>query len=168
MTIAARHRLAVQALDLKGDEQILEIGCGHGVAVGLVLERLTTGRITALDQSDKMIAAVRSGSPKAKARLRTIAKAIEDVDWGAETFDAIFAVNVDLNLRLGERWAPLVKNLLKPEGRFVLAFDPPPGSGKADAFADLAMQRLGAEGFAIQSLRGEAGIAVIKATSPAG
>ena len=46
---------AVSALALTGTESVLEIGCGHGVAVRLVLERLTSGHITALDRSQKMI-----------------------------------------------------------------------------------------------------------------
>ena len=163
MSIAARHRLAVEALALSGDEQVLEIGCGHGVATRLVLEHLTTGRITALDRSEKMTATVQGGSPDAGDRLRTIAEALEDVDWAGEKFDAIFAVNVDLNLRLGERWAPLLKGLLKPHGRIVLAFDPPPGSSKADGFARLSQSRLEAAGFAVDIRAGEAGVTLVSA-----
>jgi cyclopropane fatty-acyl-phospholipid synthase-like methyltransferase len=50
MAIAPRHKAAVSALALRGDEAVLEIGCGHGVAVRLVLDALTTGTITALDR----------------------------------------------------------------------------------------------------------------------
>ena len=163
MTIAPRHRLAVEALALAGNEEVLEIGCGHGVAVRLMLERLTTGRVTALDRSEKMIAAVEKGSPGAGERLRTIAGALEDVDWGGETFDAILAINVDLNLRLGDDWVPLLKRLLKPAGRIVFALDRPPGSGKGDGFARLSQARLEAEGFAVEVRRAEGGIIVVSA-----
>lgn len=163
MSIAARHRSAVEALALSGDEQVLEIGCGHGVATRLVLEHLTTGRITALDRSEKMIATVQSSSPDAGDRLRTIAQSLEDVDWAGEKFDAIFAVNVDLNLRLGERWAPLLKGLLKPGGRIVLAFEGPPKSGKADSFAKLSQSRLEAAGFVVDIRAGEADVTLISA-----
>lgn len=163
MSIAARHRLAVEALELSGDEQVLEIGCGHGVATRLVLERLTTGCITALDRSAKMIATVESGSPDAGERLRTIAAALEGVDWATERFDAIFAVNVDLNLRLGTGWAPLLRSLLKPNGRLVMAFEPPPGSNKADGFSKLSQERLEAAGFVVEFQTGEAGVALISA-----
>src|SRR5690606_37003903 len=125
------------ALALTGSETVLEIGCGHGVAVRLVLDWLTTGTITALDRSAKMIAAVEAGAADALAsgRLRTRAEALEEADFGEERFDAVFAVNVDFNLRLGTRWPAMLKSLLKPEGRVVLVFDPPPDSSKGHGFA---------------------------------
>ena len=105
MAIAPRHSAAVSALALQGDESVLEIGCGHGVAVRLVLERLTSGRITALDRSQKMIDMVAASLPDALAegRLRPRPEALEAADFGGESFDAIFAVNLDFNLRLGTR-----------------------------------------------------------------
>lgn len=165
MSIAARHRLAVEALELVGSEQVLEIGCGHGVAVRLVLERLTTGQIVALDRSARMIAAVEQASPTALAegRLRTIAKSLEDMDWQGPPFDALYAINVDFNLRLGDTWAPLFKTLLKPHGRLVLAFDPPAGSIKGDGFSVPSQARLEAAGFEAKAQKAEAGITLISA-----
>lgn len=164
MAIAARHTAAVSALALKGDEAVLEIGCGHGVAVRLVLERLTGGRITALDRSAKMIAAVAAGAAEALASgtLHVRAEALEEADFGGETFDAIFAVNLDLNLRLGTRWPAMLRALLKPGGRVVLAFEPPE-SGKDHAFVGKSLDRLDKAGFAAVLLPAHGRVTVIRA-----
>ena len=151
---------AVSALALTGTESVLEIGCGHGVAVRLVLERLTTGHITALDRSQKMIDLVRSIDDD---RLTTRAEALEEADFGEQRFDAVFAVNLDFNLRLGSRWPGMLKALLKPGGRLVLAFDPPPDSGKGHAFAGKSLDRLSAAGFSAALLPAHGKVTVIRA-----
>jgi SAM-dependent methyltransferase len=87
---------AVETLQVRPDDRLLEVGCGHGVAVSLICERLTTGTITAIDRSPKMIEMAtrrnRDHIDAGRAELRTIA--LEDVDLGERRFDTIFAFNV--------------------------------------------------------------------------
>ena len=165
MAVAPRHNAAVAELALKGTESVLEIGCGHGVAVREVLARLTTGTITALDRSEKMIEAVRAGNTTAIATGRLVARAeaLEDADFGDQRFDAIFAVNVDLNLRLGTRWPALLKQLLRLGGRIVLAFDPPPDTSKGHAFVGKSLDRLIAAGFRAALIPAHGKVTIIRA-----
>lgn len=87
---------AVDTLALDPADHVLEVGCGHGVAVSLVCERLTSGRITAIDRSEKMIemAARRNREHIAEGKAVLNAVALEQADFGDERFDTVFAFNV--------------------------------------------------------------------------
>jgi SAM-dependent methyltransferase len=91
-----RFMWAVDTLALDPADQVLEVGCGHGVAVSLVCERLTRGRITAIDRSKKMIEMAarrnRAHIEGGRAVLKTVA--LEKADFGDERFDKVFAFNV--------------------------------------------------------------------------
>src|SRR3954452_23860631 len=91
-----RFGWAVDTLALDPAGRVLEVGCGHGVAVSLVCERLTSGRITAVDRSQKMIEMAtrrnRAHIAAGRAVLRTAA--LETADFGGERFDTVFAFNV--------------------------------------------------------------------------
>src|SRR3954467_6683304 len=87
---------AVDTLALEPADRVLEVGCGHGVAVSLVCERLTSGRITAIDRSKKMIemAARRNQKHVLGGRAVLKAAALEKAALGGERFDKVFAFNV--------------------------------------------------------------------------
>jgi SAM-dependent methyltransferase len=92
-----RFAWAVETLALDPGDRVLEVGCGHGVAVSLVCEQLgSRGRITAIDRSQKMIAAARRRNRLHVESGRAVleAVALEDVDLGAQRFDKVFAFNV--------------------------------------------------------------------------
>src|SRR5919201_1091733 len=88
--------LGVDTLEVGPADRLLEVGCGHGVAVSLVCERLTTGTITAIDRSPKMIEMAtrrnREHVDAGKAVLEAIAP--EDADLGDRRLDKVFAFNV--------------------------------------------------------------------------
>src|SRR4029453_6286751 len=86
---------AVDTLEVRPADRLLEVGCGHGVAVSLVCERLTTGTITAIDRSPKMIemATRRNREHVEAGRAVLEAVALEDADLGDRRFDKVFAFN---------------------------------------------------------------------------
>src|SRR5918995_3465212 len=46
---------AVERLSVEPDDHLLEIGCGGGLAVSLICQRLGDGTITAIDRSPVMV-----------------------------------------------------------------------------------------------------------------
>ena len=84
---------AVDTLKVRPSDRLLEIGCGHGVAVSLVCETLTTGTITALDRSREMVKmATRRNRAHVDAGTAVLqAVALEDAALGDRRFDKVFA-----------------------------------------------------------------------------
>src|SRR6187549_1339013 len=109
---------AVDTLAVRPDDRLLEVGCGHGVAVSLVCERLTSGRITAIDRSEKMIemAARRNRDHVAAGRAVLKTAALERADFGGERFDKVFAFNVAPFWLQPEKALGIVGRRLSPDG----------------------------------------------------
>jgi ubiquinone/menaquinone biosynthesis C-methylase UbiE len=125
--VSERLRAVVERVDVQPDDRVLEIGCGHGVAATYVCERLTTGCLTAVDRSPKMIAAAahRNAAHVEAGRAEFIVARLEELDLGDRRFDKVFAVRVGLFHWEPERARALVEPYLAPGGRIVSEFDPP-------------------------------------------
>jgi trans-aconitate 2-methyltransferase len=52
-------RDVLERLDLRGDERVLDAGCGTGRVTALLLERVPHGRVVAVDGSEAMVAETR-------------------------------------------------------------------------------------------------------------
>jgi ubiquinone/menaquinone biosynthesis C-methylase UbiE len=89
--MSARLKAIVDQLDIRPDDRVLEIGCGHGVAATMVCERLEGGRLTAVDRSAKMIeaAARRNAAYVESGKAEFLVATLEDLDLGDRRFDVI-------------------------------------------------------------------------------
>ena len=125
--MSERLRAVVDRLDVRPEHRVLEIGCGHGVAATLVCERLTSGRLVAIDRSPAMIAAAerRNAAHVAAGTAEFLVATLEDTDLGDRRFDRIFAVRVGLFHREPERAHALARRWLGPGGRIVAETDFP-------------------------------------------
>jgi ubiquinone/menaquinone biosynthesis C-methylase UbiE len=122
-----RLRAIVDQLEIRPDDRVLEIGCGHGVAATYVCERLEGGRLTAIDRSAKMIAAAsaRNAGFVAVGKAEFLVAELERLDLGERRFDKAFAVRVGLFHREPERAREIVERWLAPGGAVFAFFDPP-------------------------------------------
>ncbi len=135
------ERLAwpVRQLDVQPGDRLLEMGCGHGVAVSLVCERLDGGTITAIDRSRKMIdmATQRNREHVDSGKASFEIASVEEADLGGRRFDKLFSVNVNLFWRR-PRLAVETAERLVADGGEVLFFgqsiaDPPEPAMRASA-----------------------------------
>jgi cyclopropane fatty-acyl-phospholipid synthase-like methyltransferase len=100
VTNALSPRLAaiVDALPLRPESRVLEIGCGTGAAARAVAARLTTGHILAVDRSASAVAHAKAAAADliASERMSVRQVAAEDLALaaGEEPYDLVFAVRV--------------------------------------------------------------------------
>ena len=125
--MSERLRRIVDDLDVQPGDRVLEIGCGHGVAAGLVCERLDGGRLTAIDRSPKMIAAAarRNAAYVEAGTAEFLVATLEAAELGDRRFDKILAVRVGLFHREPARARALAERWLAPGGTLRAVFDPP-------------------------------------------
>jgi ubiquinone/menaquinone biosynthesis C-methylase UbiE len=144
----ASERLAWAArlVDPAPGDRLLEVGCGHGVLVGLLAERVGTGHVVGLDRSPAMIAAARTRNRTAVAegRVSLQAATLTDADLPDHGFDVVVSFDVRAF------WTPpapewdVVRRVLAPAGRVVVALSvmsPEAVAGIDAAVRDLAGAR---------------------------
>src|SRR3954453_882183 len=127
MASKASERLAgaVDPPALDPADRVLEVGCGHGVAVSLVCESLTSGRITAIDRSQKMVEMAKRRNREHIAAGRAVLKnaAVGKADFGDERFDKVFAFNVAPFWLQPKETLAIVRQHLAPDGMVYIFWD---------------------------------------------
>lgn len=128
----------IELLDVRPDNKVLEVGFGPGVAIQLLLHRVSAGSVTGVDQSMEMVrqATVRNAEALGSPRVDLHHGSVERLPFADETFDKALAVNSmqawpDVRLGLRE-----ILRVLKHGGNFVLGFTVNSGQPK-EGVADL-------------------------------
>ena len=124
--MSERLKSIVAEMRIRPNDDVLEIGCGHGVAASFVCEKLDSGRLVAIDRSQKMIAAaIRRNKLYIDAgKAEFHATDVLSFDPAGRKFDTIFAVRVALLHREATARA-VIQKWLKPRGRIFLFYDEP-------------------------------------------
>jgi SAM-dependent methyltransferase len=136
----ARNRWAVGLLDLAPDDRVLELGCGPGIALAAIADRVVRGVAVGVDQSPVMIrqARRRNAAGVTAGRVELVCVTVEEllpvdgahpptaVDRGplAKPFDAALAVNNVGFWDQPDRRLAALRELMRPGGRVALVSQP--------------------------------------------
>ncbi|MCX2947437.1 class I SAM-dependent methyltransferase [Lentzea sp. NEAU-D7] len=125
--MSERLRGVVGQLAVRPGDRVLEVGCGQGVAATMVCQLLSTGTLTAIDRSTKMIEAAtrRNAAYVASGRAEFLIASLEDMNLGDRRFDLVFAVRVGLFHRDPGRAHALLEPWLAPGARVLSFYDVP-------------------------------------------
>lgn len=140
MTGTARFLWLADVMEVRPQDHILEIGCGAGLAIEQIGQRIEAGSITAIDRSQSMIAKamLRNDELIRSGKAEFIVSDLAAVPVGSHTYDKIFAFNVNLfwTQKSIDREIAVIRSHLAKRGRLYLFFQPPsPGKMKPLAAA---------------------------------
>ncbi|CAN5747775.1 class I SAM-dependent methyltransferase [soil metagenome] len=125
-----RYEWAAKILEVSPDDRILEIGCGRGQAARLVAEKLSTGKITAIDRSKTMASAAANSNQTfiESGRCEVINIDLAGAELAESAFDKIFVFNINAFWMDPADELGIIRRLLVDNGRFYLFHQPPPGA----------------------------------------
>src|SRR4051812_18274863 len=109
-------REVMERLDLRGDEVVLDAGCGSGRLTEVLLERVPDGHVIGVDASASMIAAARDRLGAA-ADLRTAD--LVGLDLGGERVDVVFSTATFHWIADHHALFRSLRGVLRDGGRFV-------------------------------------------------
>ena len=130
----------IAELDLRGDERVLDLGCGDGTLTARIAEALPRGEVIGIDASQGMIEVALQ---KKRGNLEFLRMNIDDLSF-SEQFDVVFS-NATLHwVRDHNRLLANVRTSLKEGGLFRFDFG---GEGNCSHFLKVIREAMADEAF---------------------
>jgi SAM-dependent methyltransferase len=116
------NRLAIDALDLRPSETVLELGFGPGWGLRTIAARTRGARVYGVDQSARMLRQARRINEVAvsRGRMVLVQGPFSPLPWVDKMFDKILLVNVAYFFDSGDRDISEVYRVLRSSGRLVV------------------------------------------------
>lgn len=122
-----RFAWALEVLDVRSSDHLLEIGCGTGILATQIASSLETGKLIALDKSEVQIRkAIKQNAPLiAQNKLEFVAIDFSKSHLENGKYDIIFAFNVSVFWKNPVKELALIRTYLTTKGQFYLFHQPP-------------------------------------------
>ena len=135
----------IEGLEVRPGDKVLEVGFGPGVAIQLLLHRVSAGSVAGVDYSQEMVrqAAARNAAALRNRRVDLRYGSVERLPFADETFDKALAINSMQTWPDARAGLREIQRVLKHGGNVALGFTVNSGQPK-DGVAEL----LTAAGFA--------------------
>jgi ubiquinone/menaquinone biosynthesis C-methylase UbiE len=118
---ADKIKYIISQLDLSGSERILDVGTGTGILIPFYMKYLTSGKITAIDFSEKMIEIAKTKHPLKKyPQVEFVISDVYDLDYPS-LFDIVMCYSCFPHFKDKPRAISILKKTLKHNGKFVVA-----------------------------------------------
>ena len=186
VAVPVRVRWAVDVLDLRPDDRVLEVGGGTAASARLVLDRIPSGRLVALDRSVNAPRRIAAALPRevGSGRLVVVTRALAELDADAgvdadgdvdaatlspASVDVAFAVDVNV-FWTSDAAAELavLRRLLVPGGLLAVCFgaDGPRAEAIRPRVLEPVARHVSAAGFVDVEVRAETdGVGVLARAS---
>lgn len=122
----ALHDHLIRALDLRGTEELLDLGCGNGEILARIRPYLAAGHLVGLDIAPAVLEAARQRLDGVATPFQLIEGSADDLRaFATDSFDRVMAVYMAHYVTDLQKCFAEARRVLRPSGRFVLATDRP-------------------------------------------
>nr|WP_239454190.1 class I SAM-dependent methyltransferase [Bacillus suaedaesalsae] len=121
-----QHKLetvwTIELLNLQPKERVLELGCGAGYAINLILEHNAVEQVVGLDISPTVIKSARKRNKKAIEENRAILVQgnVQSLPFPERSFDKIFSIHTVYFWENVYKTLSEIYRVLKPGGTFMI------------------------------------------------
>ncbi len=121
---ADANSTAVELLDLRPTDRVLEVGFGHGATVARLASAVREGQVAGVDVSEAMLrlASRRNRADIARGLVELRLASAEDLPYPDGCFDKVLCVHTLYFWREPERALAEIRRVLTRPGRLVLAW----------------------------------------------
>jgi ubiquinone/menaquinone biosynthesis C-methylase UbiE len=135
---SAANRIALDLLDLQPNDQVLDVGCGHGGALAAAAQRVTAGFLAGVDHSEVMlrISGARNDHLLRSGRMELKRADSRLIPYSDGRFNKVFTAHTiyfwpDLKEQFEE-----IRRVMSDDGRLVICYRPAEDTGFTAAFPE--------------------------------